>query len=75
MLAISHCPDRVKADARHRHRGSVRITLVVERFLPVADSTTTTAKALLDRLVDTGHAAQVVTIGPGLGSYRGCPGR
>jgi phosphatidylinositol alpha 1,6-mannosyltransferase len=55
------------------HAAGVRITLVVETFLPVADSTTTTAKAVLDRLVDTGHAAQVVTTGPGLPSYRGCP--
>lgn len=46
---------------------------MTETFLPVADSTTTTAKAVLDRLVDSGHAAQVVTTGPGLGSYRGCP--
>lgn len=52
---------------------SVRITLVTETFLPVADGTTTTAKAVLDRLVDAGHAAQVVTTGPGLSSYRGCP--
>jgi len=55
------------------HAGGVRITLVAETFLPVADSTTTTAKAVLDRLVDACHAAQVITTGPGLATYRGCP--
>jgi phosphatidylinositol alpha 1,6-mannosyltransferase len=51
----------------------VRITLVTETFFPAVDGTTTTVKAVVDRLVDTGHAVQLVAPGPGLTTYRGCP--
>ena len=51
----------------------MRIALVTETFYPATDGTTTTLKALADRLVDTGHDVQVLAPGPGIGSYRGCP--
>ncbi|WP_036506171.1 glycosyltransferase [Nocardioides sp. URHA0020] len=51
----------------------MRITLVTETFFPAVDGTTTTVKAVVDRLVDTGHAVQLVAPGPGLTTYRGCP--
>ncbi len=51
----------------------MRITLVTETFFPAVDGTTTTVKAIADRLVDTGHAVQLVAPGPGLTTYRGCP--
>jgi phosphatidylinositol alpha 1,6-mannosyltransferase len=50
----------------------MRIALVTETFFPAVDGTTTTVKAVLDRLVDRGHEALVVAPGPGLASYRGC---
>jgi len=51
----------------------MRIALVTETFYPAIDGTTTTLKAVADRLVDTGHHVMVVAPGPGIGSYRGCP--
>lgn len=51
----------------------MRITLVTETFFPAVDGTTTTAKAVVDRLVDNGHDVQLVAPGPGLTTYRGCP--
>lgn len=51
----------------------MRITLVTETFYPAVDSSTTTVKAVVDRLVDTGHSVQLLTAGPGLTTYRGCP--
>jgi phosphatidylinositol alpha 1,6-mannosyltransferase len=50
----------------------MRITLVTETFFPAVDGTTTTVKAIADRLVDTGHEVQLVAPGPGLATYRGC---
>ena len=50
----------------------MRITLVTETFFPAVDGTTTTVKAVVDRLVDTGHEVQLLAPGPGLASYRGC---
>lgn len=50
----------------------MRIALVTETFFPAVDGTTTTVKAVLDRLVDRGHEVLVVAPGPGLLSYRGC---
>ena len=50
----------------------MRIALVTETFFPAVDGTTTTVKAVLDRLVDHGHDVLVVAPGPGLTSYRGC---
>lgn len=35
----------------------MRIALVTERFFPATDGTTTTVKAVADRLVETGHEA------------------
>lgn len=49
----------------------MRIAIVSESFYPAVDSTTTTLKALADRLIDTGHEVVVVAPGPGLASYRG----
>ena len=48
----------------------MRITLVTEAFYPAVDGTTTTVKAVADRLVDTGHEVSIVAPGPGLGIYR-----
>ena len=53
-------------------RGGMRIALVTETFFPAVDGTTTTVKAVLDRLVDLGHQVLVVAPGPGLTTYRGC---
>ena len=50
----------------------MRIALVTETFFPAVDGTTTTVKAVLDRLVDHGHEVLVVAPGPGLTTYRGC---
>lgn len=50
----------------------MRILLATESFYPAVDSTTTTLKATVDRLVDQGHAVRIVAPGPGLASYRGC---
>lgn len=51
----------------------MRIALVTETFYPATDGTTTTLKAVADRLVDTGHQVMVLAPGPGIGSYRGSP--
>ncbi len=50
----------------------MRIALVSESFYPAVDGTTTTLRAVADRLVDTGHQVLVVAPGPGLPTYRGC---
>jgi phosphatidylinositol alpha 1,6-mannosyltransferase len=50
----------------------MRIALVAESFFPAVDGTTTTVKAVADRLVDTGHEVLVVAQAPGLTTYRGC---
>lgn len=50
----------------------MRIVLVTETFFPAVDGTTTTVKAVLDRLIDRGHEVLVIAPGPGLSSYRGC---
>lgn len=51
----------------------MRIALVSESFYPAVDGTTTTVRAVADRLVATGHDVLVVAPGPGVASYRGCP--
>ncbi|MCW2773897.1 MAG: glycosyl transferase, group 1 [Nocardioides sp.] len=48
----------------------MRIALVTETFYPAIDGTTTTVKAVADRLIDTGHEVMVVAPAPGLASYR-----
>ncbi len=45
---------------------------MTETFYPAVDSTTTTLKAIADRLVDRGHTVRIIAPGPGLASYRGC---
>ena len=50
----------------------MRIALVTETFYPAVDGTTTTLKAVADRLVDLGHTVRVVAPGPGLTTYRTC---
>lgn len=50
----------------------MRIALVTETFYPAVDGTTTTVKAVLDRLIDTGHQVRIIAPGPGLRSYRSC---
>ncbi|GAB2755088.1 glycosyltransferase family 1 protein [Nocardioides salsibiostraticola] len=49
----------------------MRVALVTETFCPSVDSSTRTAKAVIDRLLDVGHEVRVVTPGPGLATYRG----
>ena len=51
----------------------MRIALVTESFYPAVDGATTTVRAITDRLVEIGHAVQVMASGPGLATYRGCP--
>lgn len=51
----------------------MRIALVAESFLPAVDGTTTTVKAVADRLIDQGHQVLLVAMAPGLTSYRGSP--
>lgn len=48
----------------------MRIALVTETFYPAVDGTTTTLKAVADRLVDLGHTVRIVAPGPGLATYR-----
>ncbi len=48
----------------------MRIALVTETFYPAVDGTTTTLKAVADRLVDLGHTVRVIAPGPGLSTYR-----
>ncbi|MCW2852880.1 MAG: glycosyl transferase, group 1 [Nocardioides sp.] len=50
----------------------MRIALVTETFFPAVDGTTTTLKAVADRLVDRGHSVRIIAPAPGLTSYRGC---
>lgn len=50
----------------------MRIALVTETFYPANDGTTTTLKAVADRLVDLGHTVRIITPGPGLATYRTC---
>lgn len=52
--------------------GVMRIAIVTESFYPAVDGTTRTVKAVVDRLVDTGHEVLVVAPAPGLADYRGC---
>jgi len=49
----------------------MRILLATESFYPAIDSSTTTLKAVADRLIDLGHDVQIAAPGPGLTSYRG----
>ena len=46
----------------------MRVALVTESFYPAVDGTTTTVKAVADRLVDTGHEVTLLAPGPGLSS-------
>lgn len=48
----------------------MRIALVTETFYPAVDGTTTTLKAVADRLVDLGHTIMIITAAPGLSTYR-----
>lgn len=49
----------------------MRIVLVTDAFHPDANRSTTTVRAVADRLIDTGHEVRLVAPGPGLTSYRG----
>ena len=49
----------------------MRVTLVSESFYPAVDGTTTTVKAVADRLIDLGHTVAIIAPGPGLATYRG----
>ena len=51
----------------------MRIALVTETFFPAVDGTTTTVKAVADRLVELGHQVLVVAPAPGLTTYRANP--
>lgn len=48
-----------------------RIALVTDSCYPATDGTTTTIKAVADRLIDRGSDVLVVAPGPGLADYRG----
>ncbi|MDH2413681.1 glycosyltransferase [Nocardioides sp. CER19] len=51
----------------------MRIALVTEHWFsryPASDGTTTTVKAVADRLIDLGHEVRLVAPGPGLTRYR-----
>lgn len=48
----------------------MRIALVTESFYPAVDGSTTTVRAVADRLIDTGHDVRIVAPGPGLSTYR-----
>lgn len=48
----------------------MRIALVTESFYPAVDGTTTTVKAVADRLIDAGHEVHLVAPAPGLRTYR-----
>lgn len=53
----------------------MRTAIVTESFYPTGrqgDGTTRTVKAVVDRLVDTGHEVLVIAPAPGLSDYRGC---
>ena len=43
---------------------------MTESFYPAVDGTTTTVKAVTDRLIDTGHDVHLIAPGPGLSTYR-----
>ncbi|WP_232680869.1 glycosyltransferase [Nocardioides sp. R-C-SC26] len=43
---------------------------MTETFYPAVDGTTTTLKAVADRLVDLGHTVRVIAPSPGLTTYR-----
>jgi phosphatidylinositol alpha 1,6-mannosyltransferase len=47
----------------------MRIALVTDTFYPAVDGTTTTIKAVADRLIETGHEVRFVAPGPGLSTY------
>lgn len=47
----------------------MRIALVTETFFPAVDGTTTTVKAVADRLIDLGHELRIIAPGPGLPLY------
>lgn len=49
----------------------LRVAVVAETFYPRVDGSTTTVRALVDRLVDLGHAVLLVAPAPGLTSFRG----
>lgn len=53
----------------------LRVSLVAECFYPAVDGTTTTVRAIADRLIETGHTVEIIAPGPGLSSYRGSPVR
>ena len=48
----------------------MRIALVTDTFYPATDgATTTTLKAIADRLIETGHDVRFIAPGPGLPTY------
>lgn len=49
----------------------VRVAVVTETFYPRVDGSTTTVRALVDRLVDLGHHVLLVAPAPGLTTFRG----
>lgn len=49
----------------------VRVALVTESFYPRVDGSTTTVRAVVDRLLDRGHEVLLLAPAPGLTTYRG----
>lgn len=51
----------------------MKVALVTEHWFsryPASDGTTTTVKAVADRLIDRGHEVRIIAPGPGLANYR-----
>lgn len=48
-----------------------RVAIVTEAFYPRPDGSSTTVRALLDRLVDLGHEVLLVAPAPGVATWRG----
>lgn len=49
----------------------MRIAISTEAFYPASDADTRTVKAVVDHLVDAGHAVLLLAPAPGLADYRG----
>ncbi|HWU31622.1 MAG TPA: glycosyltransferase [Marmoricola sp.] len=49
----------------------MRVVVVAESFAPRSDETADAARHLVDQFLELGHDLLVVTVGPGMASYRG----
>jgi phosphatidylinositol alpha 1,6-mannosyltransferase len=53
------------------HRGSMRVAIVTESFLPNVNGVSNTVRHVVDQLLRTGHEPLVIAPAPGLADYRG----